>query len=158
MSFGMGGSSSHSRSSTTQTETTPWTDIAKSLGPTLLSNLKSLGSGSSITEGVKAIGETFKRSTKEGIANIKEAFGKSGMRFSSDLGKSIGDFSTGQTTAEATQVAQFQQGAVMNQLSALSEIISLASGSGTQTGNSATAGGGFGWNFAAKLVGGKVGG
>jgi hypothetical protein len=151
MSFGMGGQSSHGRSETTST--TPWSDIAKQLGPTLMSSLKSLGSGSSIAEGVKAIGDTYKRSTKEGIANIKEAFGKSGMRFSSDLGKSIGDFSTGQSTAEATQVAQFQQGAVMNQLNALQEIISLASGTGTQKG--AQQGGGFGWNFAAKLIGGQ---
>jgi hypothetical protein len=151
MSFGIGGSSQHS--SSTATSTTPWSAIAQQLGPTLFENLKKLGSGSSITEGVKAIGESFKRTTKEGIANIKEAYGKSGMRFSSDIGKSIGDFSIGQATAESLQVQQFQQGAVMNQLNALQEIMQLASGTGTQTGKAS--GSGFGWNFAANLIGSK---
>lgn len=149
MSFGMGGQSSHGRSDTTST--TPWSDIAKQLAGTLKTNLKDLGSGKSIKEGVTAIGDVFKRSTKEGIANIKESFGRSGLRFSTDVGKAIGDFSTGQATQEAQQVAQFQQGAVQNQLAALNEIISLASGTGKQS--SAQAGGGFGWNFAMKLVG-----
>lgn len=152
LNFGMGGQSSHSRSDSSTTSTTPWTEIANQLGPTLFANLKGLASGSSISEGVKAIGDTFKRTTKEGIANIKEAYGKSGMRFSSDVGKTIGDFTTGQTTAESLQVQNFQQGAVQNQLNALMEIISLASGSGTQTSKGATSGGGFGWNFAVNLL------
>lgn len=150
--FGMGGSSSHGRNESTTTSTTVWSDIAKSLGPTLFKNLKALGSGSSITEGVKAIGDVFSRSTKEGIANIKEAFGKSGMRFSSDIGKAIGDFTTGQTTQEALQVEQFQQNAVNNQLNALAEIIQLGSGTGTQHTTGAFTQGGFGWNFAMNLI------
>jgi hypothetical protein len=155
MSFGLGGSSTHSKSTSTTTSTTPWSDIAKQLAGTLKTNLQSLGGGSSISEGVSAIGDVFKRTTKEGVANIKEAFGKSGLRFSSDVGKAIGDFTTGQTLAQTKEVEQFQQQAVNNQLNALQEIISLASGTGTQTSTGATSGGGFGWNFAMKLIGGQ---
>ena len=138
MSFGAGGfgdwqgktTSTRSSSSTT----TPWTNIASQLASFLGTQLKSLGSGASISQGVQAIQSTFDRSTKQGIANIKESMGESGLRFSTDTGKAIGDFTTGQTTQESLQIQQFQQQAVQNQLSALQEIIQLGAGSQSSTG------------------------
>lgn len=155
MSFGMGGSTSSSTARSTSTSTTPWTNIANQLASTLMGNLKGLASGSSITEGVKALTASSERQTKEGVANIKESMGKSGMRFSSDLGKNIADFQTGQTTALGTQIAQFQQTAVMEQLQALNEIISLAQGSGTETGTQTQHGSNFAWNLSSNLIKGK---
>lgn len=152
--LGLGGQSYHGRQDTSTTQTTPWTNIANQLAGLLKTQLGKLGGGSSITEGVQALTASSERQTKEGIANIKESMGKSGMRFSSDVGKNIADFQTGQTTALGTRIAQFQQQAVQQQLSALAEIISLASGSGTTTGKMAQAGGGFGWNLALAGQGG----
>lgn len=135
MSFGTKGSVSHTGTTADakSSTTTPWTAIAGQLAQTLMGNLKSLGSGTSISEGVKAITASSERQTKEGIANIKEAYGKSGMRFSSDIGKNIADFQIGQTTALNTEIAQFQQQTVQNQLAALQEIIALGAGSSATT-------------------------
>jgi hypothetical protein len=141
MSFGGGSSSTSSSSSTV------WTGIANQLASTLSTSLKSLASGSSTAEGIKALTTSSEQQTKSGVANIKESAGASGMRFSSDLSKNIADYQTSQTTALNTSIANYQQTAVSNQLSALQEIISLGSGSGTTTGSQS------GWNFAAKLLG-----
>lgn len=155
MSFGMGGQSSHSRSTSTTTTTNPFSQLIQGMMGTVGTAIKGLVSGQSISEGVNAIKGVYERTTKEGTANIKEAMGRSGLRFSTDTGKAIGDFVTGQTTAEARDVTQFQQGAVQNQLAAIQEIIQMAAGTGTSTTTGAQSGGGFGWNFAMKLIGGQ---
>ena len=152
MSFGLGGGTSSQTARASSTTTTPWTNIANQLASTLMGNLKALGSGSSIKEGISALTASSERQTKEGIANIKEAFGKSGMRFSSDIGKNIADFQTGQTTALNTQIAEFQQRAVQNQLASLAEIIQLGSGSGTSTGQQTQHGSNFNWDLVGKLI------
>jgi hypothetical protein len=141
MSFGASGGASGSTS--TSTSTTPWTTIATQLAPLLGQQLSALGSGSSITQGIQALTASSNLQTQQGIANIKEAEGASGARYGSSVANSISQFQTQQTTALNTQIAEFQQGAVQNQLAALSEIISLASGSGTTKGSQT------GWNFAS---------
>jgi hypothetical protein len=74
------------------------------------------------------------------------------MAGSTDIARSIGKFTTDQSTALGTQIAQFTQTGISDQLAALGEIISMASGSGTTTGS----GNQFGFNLAAKLISGMA--
>lgn len=152
MNLGFGGSSSSSHAKSAQTSTTPWTAIANQLAGTLKTNLADLGSGKSIKDTVSAITESTKRGTKEGIANIKEAFGASGLRFSSDLMHNLADFQTGQQTSLNKGIASATQIGMSQQLQALQSIIALGAGSGTTTGTSDVHGSQFGWDLALQLL------
>lgn len=147
MSIGGGASGGSHSEHSTSSQTTPWTTIANTLAGTLQKNLAGLSSGSNLTSWVKSISDSFKQTTKEGIAGIKSTFAGTGMAGSTDLARNISQFQTQQSTAEAGQISQVQQTNIQDQLAALSEIIGLASGSYSGTG--ATWGSQFGWNAQA---------
>lgn len=144
MSIGGGGGGSSSSS----TSTTPWTNIANQLAGFLGGELKNLGSGSNTSDWIKSLTASSERQTKLGVSNIRESFAGSGLAHSTDIMKSIGDFQTQQTTALNTQISQVQQMGIQDQLSALAEIISLASGSGKTSGSQSN----WGLQFAMNLL------
>ena len=146
-----GGGNSKSTTNTSSTSTTPWTNIANQLSQFLGGQLKSLGSGSSTSKAISDITASTALSTKTGDANIREAFGASGMGTSTTLAKSLADFNTQQTTQLNTQIDTFEQQGVQNQLSALAQVISLASGSGTTTGSAQTNASNFQWGIEAAM-------
>jgi hypothetical protein len=145
MSLGLGGGSSSSKS----TSTTPWTGLLPTLAPTLVSGLQSVASGSSIGQGMQAITNNVNQITQTGIQGLKQAFAGSGMGKSTSMLQGISQFVQQQSTGLASQLAQYQQTGVGQQLSALAEIISMASGSGTNLGSQSS----MGWNMAIPLLG-----
>jgi hypothetical protein len=147
MSFGASGGASGSTTQTSTSTTNPFTGVATGLAPTLATALASLGSGSSITQGVNALTAESNVQTQQGIANIKEAEGASGARYGSSVAQNISQFQVQQSTALGAQIAQFQQGAVSNQLAALQEILQAGQGTSATTGKSST----LGWNVASSF-------
>jgi len=131
----------------TSSSTTPWSGIASQLAGTLKTNLSNLASGSNLSNWIKTLTASTQQATKTGISNIKEAFGASGMASSSAFAKSIGDFQVQQQLGLDQSISQVEQQNVSDQLSALQEIISLASGTGSQVGHQW--GDSFGWGASA---------
>ena len=129
--FGGGSSSQHQTSS----QTTPWTNLANQLSGTLKSGLTNIASGSNLTSWIKSISDSFKQTTKSGIADIKSTFAATGMAGSTDLMRNISNFQTQQSVAEASAISRAQQTNVQDVLASLSEIISLGSGSVNQSGH-----------------------
>src|SRR5258708_24532373 len=107
----------------TSTSSTPWTNIANSLSTFLGNTLKGIGCGAGTAKTIDDLTASTRQSTKSGTADIKSAFGASGMSQSTDMMKAISDFNVKQTTALNTQIDQVEQQGIQDQLAALQEII-----------------------------------
>lgn len=147
MAFMMGGGSQQNRT----TSTTPLSGLLPQLTSTLISGLKGIGGGGGTQQGVQALTNVSQQQTGYGIGAIKQAFAASGMAGSSDIARSIGRFVSDQSTNLAGQVAQFTQTGIQDQLAAISEIISMASGAGMTESH----GSNFGWQLAIKMLKGQ---
>jgi hypothetical protein len=132
MSIGGGGGGSSSASTTTN----PWSQIAAQLAGTLKDSLGKLASGGNLSDWIKTLTASSAQATKSGTANIRESFAGSGLAHSTDLAKSIGDFQVQQTTALNAAISGAEQTNIQDQLMALQEIISLASGTSKTSGSS----------------------
>jgi len=150
MSLGGSLSGGSKSSRDTSSSTTPWSGIASQLAGTLKTNLSNLASGSNLSKWISTLTQSTTQATKTGISNIKEAFGASGMSVSSAFAKSIGDFQVQQQIGLNQSISQVEQQNVSNQLSALQEIISLASGTGSQVGHQW--GDTFGWGVTGGIA------